>query len=377
MREIDEASMAVAKAAKLSRVQVVPMYPITPQTHIVERIADFINDGEMQAEMIHVESEHSAMSAAIGASATGVRVFTATASQGLALMNEMVHVASGNRLPIVMAVANRALSAPINIWNDHQDSISSRDTGWLQLYVESSQEALDTVIQAYKIAETALLPVMVCLDGFTLSHVYEPTDVPEQEEVDKFLPEYKARWKLDPENPTTIGPISLPWNHMEIKQDQQKDTLKSIKTIKQVHNEFAKQFKRSYGNGLIEEYKCKDANTVLICMGSVCGTARVVIDNLRKKGKKVGLLKLKCFRPLPEDEIKKALKNKKYVAVIDRALSYGVSEGPVCSEIKTALQCEKTKVKSYIAGLGGRDVTEKRLIKAINDVKKPGTGWLN
>jgi len=377
MKEIDEASMAVAKAAKLCRVKVVPMYPITPQTHIVERIADFINDGEMKAEMLHAESEHSALSAAIGASATGVRTFSATASQGLALMHEMLHVASGNRLPIVMAIANRALSAPINIWNDHQDSISQRDTGWLQFYVESSQEALDTVIQSYKIAETVLLPVMVNLDGFTLSHVYEPTDVPEQKEVDEFLPEYKAKWKLDPENPITIGPISLPWNHMEIKQEQQADSLESIKVVKQVHEEFAKKFKRKYGNGLIEEYKCKDAKTILVCMGSTCGTARVAIDNLRKKGKKVGLLKLRCYRPFPGKELKRALRDKKYVAVLDRAISFGMDEGPVCSEIRNVIQCEKTIIKSYIAGLGGRDITEDRLVKAINEVDKPGTGWLN
>jgi pyruvate ferredoxin oxidoreductase alpha subunit len=377
MKEIDETSMAVAKAAKLCRVRVVPMYPITPQTHQVERIADFINNGEMDAEMIHVESEHSAMAAAIGASATGVRTFTATSSQGLALMNEMLHIASGNRLPIVMANANRALSAPINIWNDHQDSISSRDTGWLQLYVESSQGAFDTVVQAYQIAETCLLPVMVCLDGFSLSHVYEPTDIPEQSEVDRFLPAFKPKWKLDPENPVTIGPISLPDSHMEIKQEQQQDTLKSIKVVKKVHDEFAKQFKRKYGNGLVEEYKCKDAKTILICMGSVCGTARVAVDEMRKKGKKVGLLKLRCYRPFPQAEIRKVLKGKKYAAVIDRALSYGLEEGPVCSEIRNAVQCEKIKLRSYIAGLGGRDVTVERLVRAVKGVEKTGTGWLN
>lgn len=346
-------------------------------THIVERIADFINDGEMDAEMIHAESEHSAMAAAIGASATGVRTFTATASQGLALMNEMLHIASGNRLPIVMAVANRALSAPINIWNDLQDSISSRDTGWLQLYVESSQEAFDTVVQAHKIAETCLLPVMVCLDGFSLSHVFEPADIPKQEQVDKFLPQYKAKWKLDPENPITMGPISLPWNHMEIKQEQQTDTLVSVEIVRKVHDDFAKQFKRKYGNGLLEEYRCRDANTVIVCMGSACGTARVAVDEMRKKGKKVGLIKLRCYRPFPADDIRKALKGKKYAAVIDRSLSYGLDEGPVCSEIRNAVQCEKIKIRSYIAGLGGRDVTVKRFVKAVTDVQKHGQGWLN
>jgi pyruvate ferredoxin oxidoreductase alpha subunit len=375
MKEINEASMAVAKAVRLAKAKVLPIYPITPQTHIVERLADFVNDGEMDAELIHAESEHSAMAAAIGASATGVRTFTATCAQGLAYMYEMLHIASGDRLPIVMAVANRAVSAPINIWNDHQDSISVRDTGWLQLYVETSQEALDTTLQAYKIAETTQLPIMVCLDGFTLSHVFEPTDTPDQKQVDRFLPAFDAKIKLDPEHPITFGPITLPSNHMEVKKEQQDDSVKSLKIVKQVHNEFAKHFGRKYGDGLIEEYKCKDASTVIIAMGSACGTARVAIDNLRKKGKKVGLIKLKSFRPFPAEELKKALSGKTYAAVIDRAVSFGLSDGPVCSEIRSAAD-NKTKIRSYIAGLGGRDITEQMLAKAINDVKKSGTGWL-
>jgi len=217
---------------------------------------------------------------------------------------------------------------------------------------------------------------MVCLDGFTLSHVYEPTDVPEQDQVDKFLPPYQPKWKLDPENPATLGPISLPWNHMEIKEDQQKDSLNSINIVKQVHDEFSQQFQRSYGNGLIEQYKCEDAETVLVCMGTVCGTARVAIDQMREQGKRVGLVKLKCFRPFPDEDLKAALKDKKNVAVFDKSLSFGLKEGPVCSEIKSALQSEKTKVKSYIIGLGGRDVTVERLVKAVDEVEKPGTGWL-
>lgn len=371
--------MAVAEAVKLCKPVVVPAYPITPQTHIVERIADFVYDGEMDSELIDVESEHSALSAAIGAQAIGVRTFTATASQGLALMHEILFVASGMRLPIVMAIANRALSAPINIWNDHQDSIAARDSGWIQFYVESSQEALDTTIMAYKIAENKkiLTPAMVCLDGFTLSHVYEPVDIPSQPEVDKFLPAYSPLYKLDPKKPISMGPIGYPNSFQYFKEDQHKAMQAAIPIIKAVNQEFKKELGRSYGNGLIEEYQLKGAEYAITAMGTVCGTARVVVDELRKKGIKVGLLKIKTFRPFPEEEIINATKNLKAIAVIDRNISLG-QQGALFTEIK-AIVDSKIMINSFVTGLGGKDITPEMLKKAIDKtikVKKEIIEWL-
>lgn len=344
----------------------------------MERLADFINDGDLNAEMIHLESEHSALSAAIGASATGSRTFTASSSQGLALMHEMLHITSGMRLPVVMAIANRALSAPINIWCDHQDSISQRDTGWIQLYAESTQEAFDTTLQAFKIAETkeVSLPIMVCIDGFQLSHVYEPADILEQEQVDKFLPKFEPEHILDPNNPKTFGPIGYPNVYMDIKKEEQDAMISSIKVIKRVHDEFAKMFGRKYGNGLLECYKCTDAKQIVVAMGTVAGTARVVVDKLRKEGKKVGLVKLKCYRPFPDAEIIKALGKAAEVAVLDRAVSYGLKLGPVCADIRNVLKCGKPIIKSYIVGLGGRDVTEQKIEYAIKNISKGDVEWL-
>ncbi len=373
-----EASMALALGAKLCKPKVIPMYPITPQTHIVERLADFINNGELDAEMLHAESEHSAMAAMIGASATGVRTYTATSSQGLALMFELLPVMSGNRLPGVMSVANRALSAPISIWNDHSDSVSARDQGWIQLYCESTQEAIDTTIQLYKVSENhdVLLPAMVCIDGFTLSHVLERAVIPEQEEVDEFLPEFKPFVKLDPENPVSIGPIAFPNSFMEFKKQQQDAFEKAMPLIGEVHDEFAKKFGRSYGNGWIEEYKMEDAEYALIGMGTLIGTARVAVDELREKGEKVGLIKLRSYRPFPAKEIQRATKNLKGLSVIDRHFSLGY-EAPLFTEVSSALYDSPLQINSFVAGLGGRDITVERLKKALLSVKKgePG-GWL-
>jgi len=376
-KKVIEASMAVAIAVKLCRPKVIPMYPITPQTHIVERLADFINDGEMKAEMIHVESEHSAISAALGAQATGVRTFTATASQGLALMHEMLFVVSGLRMPVVMAVANRALSAPINIWNDHQDSISQRDTGWIQLYVESAQEALDTIIMAYKIAEDkkVLLPVMVCLDGYTLSHVFEPVDIPEQKEVGKFLGDYKPHVMLNPSKPVSIGPIATPDVFMELKKSQQNAIENSVQAIKKTNNEFNRQFKRNYGNGLIETYRIEDAQIALIGMGTLCGTARIAIDELRKNKIKAGLIKIKSFRPFPKKMLQDTAKKIKKIAVIDRDISLG-SEGALFADVKEALYGTNKKITGFIAGLGGRDITPSHIKKAFINAEKQKTEWL-
>jgi len=368
VKKVIEASTAVALGAKLCNPAVIPMYPITPQTHIVERLADFINNGILDCEMIHVESEHSAISAALGAAATGVRTFTATASQGLALMHEILFVVSGMRLPVVMAVTNRTLSAPINIWNDHQDSVSARDSGWLQFYVESAQEALDTVIIAYKIAENKdiLLPAMVCLDGFTLSHVYEPVDIPEQKLINKFLPSYKPVYKLDPDKPLTMGPVSFPDSFMSFKHAQQKAMDNAFSVIKMVNKEFKQYFDRDYDDGLIETYKTKDAKYAIIAMGSVCGTVRVSVDDLRKKGKKIGLIKLKTYRPFPKKRLVEVTKNLKGVAVLDKDISLG-SYGALFTEIKSVLP-DKIAVNNFIVGLGGKDITVKDIEKIFNKI---------
>lgn len=378
MKTVIEASEAIAQGVKLCRPAVIPMYPITPQTHIVERLADYISDGDLDSEMIHAESEHSALSAAIGAQATGVRTFTATASQGLALMHEILFVVSGMRLPVVMAVANRALSAPINIWNDHQDSIASRDSGWLQFYVESAQEALDTVIIAYKVAENhnILLPAMVCLDGFTLSHVYEPVDVPEESKVNKFLPKFHPLYKLDPSKPLTMGPVGFPDSFMEFKLQQQEAMEKALPVIRKANTDFRKKFGRGYGNGLIETYKMNDAKYAVVAAGTICGTSRVAVDELRKKGKKVGLLKLKCFRPFPHDDLIKACSKLKGIAVIDKDISFG-QEGAFYSEIRSSIYDKKIIINGFIAGLGGRDVTTSHIKKALLSLDKPRkTEWL-
>lgn len=366
MKKIAEASQAIADAVQLCDVKVVPMFPITPQTHIVERIADKIANKTLKAKSILVESEHSAISAAIGASATGARTFTATSSQGLALMHEILFIASGLRLPIVMAVANRALSSPINIWADHSDTMAQRDTGWIQLYCESSQEAYDTIIQAYKIAETCSIPVMVCIDGFTLSHLWEPIETIKS--IKQFLPKFNPENKLNPNKPITLGAIAYPEHYQIIKQQQQKDILNSIQTIKKVNSEFKTKFKRNYGNGLIETYKTKDAEIIYLAMGTTCGTLRVTIDELRKNNKKIGLIKLKTFRPFPTKELQKAIKNAKIIKVIDRAVSYG-NQGPLFTEIKAITDKE---VHGFITGLGGKDITIEILKSMLN---KKG-GWI-
>jgi pyruvate ferredoxin oxidoreductase alpha subunit len=380
MKQVCEASMAVALGAKLCRPQVVPCYPITPQTHIVERVADFVNDGKLDARLIHVESEHSALSSGLGASATGARVFTATASQGLALMYEILPIVAGMRLPIVMAVANRALSAPINIWNDHSDSVSARDQGWFQLWVESSQEALDSVVQAFKIAEDGqvLMPGMVNLDGFTLSHVWESVDVPEQAKVDDFLPQYEAEDFLDPDNPKTFGPIGFPNSFMEFKRQQEDALQASMAKIKQVNREFEKEFGRSYGDGLLETFELEDAEYAILGMGTLCGTAKEVVRQLRAKGEKAGLIRLRSLRPFPVKELQAAVKNLQGLAVIDRHVSLGF-EGPLASDVKSVLQAlpDAPFVSALVAGLGGRDITVGRLKKAFRLVKEKKSGeWL-
>lgn len=347
---------AAAYGAKLSRVEVVAAYPITPQTQTVEKLSEFIATGEMKAEFIKVESEHSAMAACIGASAAGARAFTATSSHGLALMHEMLHWAAGARLPIVMTNVNRAMAPGWNIWTEQSDSLAQRDTGWLQFYCESNQEVLDTVIQAFKIAETVMLPVMICLDGFSLSHTYERVDIPEQEEVDEFLPPYNPEYKLDVDDPMTFGAMIFPeWYYeMRYKMHSAMENAKSV--ISSVDQEFAKKFGRRYG--LIERYRCEDAKTVMIAVGSIASTAKDVIDKLQDQGESVGLIRFRVFRPFPTEELRDALKDAEKIGVIDRNVSFG-HEGIFFSEIKAALYNTPNPPKAYdfIAGLGGRDVT--------------------
>ena len=372
MKKIVQCSRAIAEAVKLCRPGVIPVYPITPQTLIPEALSEFVNNGELKSEMIYVESEHSALSACIGASAAGVRTFTASASQGLALMHEVLFIASGLRLPIVMTVANRALSAPINIYGDHQDSVSERDSGWVQFYVADSQEAHDTIFHAYKVAEKIFLPVMVCVDGFTLTHVFEPVDLLAEKDADKFLGDFVPAFKLDPDNPVTMGPVAYPEDYMKCKIQQQDAMLKSVSLIKEVNRQFKYFFGRSYGDGLVEEYRVNDADLVFVCMGSMSGTVKVVVDELRDKGKKVGLLRVRCFRPFPKESLRSSLKDVKALVVYDRNISLG-SDGALYSEVK-ALFPDK-KVKGYVIGLGGVDITPKHIFRSIIEFNKE-VGWL-
>jgi pyruvate ferredoxin oxidoreductase alpha subunit len=368
MKQFLEGSRAVAEIVKLCKPAVISAYPITPQTHIVENLAEMVSNGELKSQFINVESEHSAASAVLGASACGVRAYTATSSQGLFYMGEVIFNIAGMRLPLVLTCANRAISAPINIWNDQQDSVSLRDAGWIQLYAENIQEAADFHLIAYRIAEdkSMMVPVMVCMDGFILTHGIETVDIPSQEQADKFLPIYKPLYKLDPENPITMGPMVDPDYYMETRYALEETIKDSLDLIPKVTAEFAKVFGRPY-NGLIEEYRTKDAERIIVAMGSVCGTIKEVIDELRSKGKKIGLLKVTSYRPFPAQAICEALKNIPKVAVIDRALSLG-SYAPLASEIKAAFFGKKKKpsvISSFIVGLGGRDITKDSIKEAL------------
>ncbi len=362
-KSFTECSEAIANAVRLCKPGVIASYPITPQTHIVEKLAEFVADG-MNTEFIDVESEHSAMSACIGAEATGVRTFTATCSQGLALMSEMLFVASGMRLPIVMANANRALSSPINIWNDHSDTMAQRDSGWMQFHCENSQEALDTIIQAYKIAEhpRVLTPAMVCVDGFVLSHLWESVELPTQEQVDAFLPKYEHKIKLDSSAPATFGSLAFPNAYMEFKKQQDDAMQNALDVSKEVMADFEKQFGRKYG--LIEQYNMENAKQAIVCLGSVAGTIKSVIND---SAKKIGLVRIRSFRPFPEADIRRALKGIKSVAVVEKSASPG-STPPLYTEIRAALKDCDTKINDFVVGLGGREVDEARIKKIISKI---------
>jgi pyruvate ferredoxin oxidoreductase alpha subunit len=363
---------AIAYAAKQCDVDVVAVYPITPQTIIVERFSDYVANGEVKTEYVCVESEHSAMSACVGASTTGARVFTATSSQGLALMHEILYIASSLRCPIVMAVANRALSAPINIHCDHSDMMGSRDCGWIQIYCENAQEAYDLTIQAFKIAEDPdiLLPVTVNLDGFITSHCMEGVNIIRDDDVKTFLPPRKVIYKLDPANPITIGALCFTDYYFEIKAQQEDAMTKVSAKVKEVGEEFGKITGRNYG--LIETFGLGDAEAAIMCLGSTAGTARVVANKLRKAGKPVGVIKVRLFRPFPSREIVEAVKGLKALTVLDRVATSGAPSGPLCSDVKTALyaETEKPLITNVIYGLGGRDISPLNLEKIFNDTLK-------
>lgn len=352
-----EVSLAVSEAVKMANVDVVSAYPITPQTHIVEDLSKKIANGELDAEFVCVESEHSALSVLLGSSATGARCFTTTAGQGLELMHEVVYVASSMRFPIVMVIANRALSAPLSVWCDHSDAMSVRDTGWIQIFVENGQESIDHIFWAYRVAEDpdVLLPVMVHMDGFNLTHVVEPVLLPDQEQVDKYLPPFNYPYPLDPARPVTMGCYGPPYIYAEARKAHEVALTGAMPTILKGWAEFEEVFGRSYKP--VETYKLEDASVALLTMGSIGETAEMVVDELRDAGKPVGLVKLRLWRPFPFAEVRQAVRHLERLIVLDRSLSTG-GPGPVCSEVRSALfrEPKKPDVIGFVAGLGGRDI---------------------
>jgi pyruvate ferredoxin oxidoreductase alpha subunit len=355
-----EGSKAVAEAIACCRPEVICAYPISPQTHIVEGLSRMVKSGELtDCEFVNVESEFAAMSVAIGASATGARTYTATASQGLLFMAEAVYNASGLGLPIVMTVANRAIGAPINIWNDHSDSMSQRDSGWIQLYAETNQEAADLHVQAFRIAEELSLPVMVCMDGFILTHAFEQVDVPEQEQVDSFLAPFVPRQVLDPTNPISIGAMVGPEAFMEVRYMTHLKTLQALEVIPTVAKDFATIFNRDSG-GLVRPYLCDDAETVVIALGSMLGTVKDVILEQRERGASIGVLGIISFRPFPFDAVREALKSAKRIVILEKAFQIGIG-GIVSENVQMALSDLPIRSYTVIAGLGGRPITKASL----------------
>lgn len=372
---------AVAVGVKLARVQVISAYPITPQTTIVEKLAKMVADKEISARYIEVESEHSAMAAAMTAELAGVRSYTATSSHGLLYMHEVLHWVSGQRLPIVMSVVNRALGPPWNIWVDQTDTMNQKDTGWLQVYCESNQEALDTILMGYKIAENrnVMLPMMSMEDAFILSHTSEPVSIPEQELVDDFLPSLDLSFKIDVDNPMGYGSYSTPDGpFMELKKDMVDSMRNSRKVISETTAQFNSLFDRNYG-GLIEEYQMEDADYALVASGTLASTGKYVVNELRKQGKKVGLIRIRFFRPFPDEEIVLATKNLKGLGVLDRSLSFGTG-GNTYSEVLSSMYGKSdVPIAGFVAGLGGRDVRIEEFIDMFSLIEKGKTGqyWIN
>lgn len=363
-----EGSQAIAQAVAACEPQVVAAYPISPQTHIVEALSALVKSGKMEhCEYVNVESEFSAMSACIGASAVGARSYTATASQGLLFMVEAVYNASGLGLPIVMTVANRAIGAPINIWNDHTDSMSQRDSGWLQLFAENNQEAADLHVQAFRIAEVLSLPVMVCMDGFILTHAVEQVDLPEIEQVRKFLPTYEPRQVLDPENPISIGAMVGPEAFTEVRYLAHHKQMQALELIPQVQEEFKAVFGRDSG-GLVRPYRCEDAETIVVALGSIVGTIKDVVDERREAGDKIGVLSICSFRPFPIDAVREVLKGAKRTVCFEKAFSVGIG-GIVSSHLRAAMRGKPFTCFEVIGGLGGRNITKNSLHQMLDQAE--------
>ncbi len=376
MRTQIEGSQAVAQAVALCRPEVICAYPISPQTHIVEGLGALVKSGTLSpCEFLNVESEFAAMSVAIGSSATGARTYTATASQGLLFMAEAVYNASGLGLPIVMTVANRAIGAPINIWNDHSNSMSQRDCGWIQLFAESNQEALDLHIQAFRLAEELSMPVMVCMDGFILTHAYEQVDMPDQARVDAFLPSYEPRQVLDPAEPVSIGAMVGPEAFMEVRYLAHAKQTMALDLIPKMAAEFESGFGRAAG-GLTRGYRIDDAETIVVALGSVVGTLEEAVDTMRADGVKVGVLSIRSFRPFPLEAVRDALKGAKRVVVLEKSFSVGLG-GVVSTDVRLALSGIQLRGYTVVAGLGGRAITQASLIDmlglAIRDALEPLT----
>lgn len=373
---VDTANHVAAYAAQSARAQVIPAYPITPQTQIIELIADLVDSGEMSCHYIPVESEHSVMAACIGAAAVGARTFTASSSHGVAYMHEMLHWASGARLPIVMAVVNRAMGPPWNIMPDMGDSLSQRDTGWLQFYCASHQEIFDTILHAYRICEDrrVLLPAMVCFEGFILSHTQMPFIIPDQAAVDSFLPPYRPGWRLDVDYPISHSTLASPDYYTELRYVIQDAMKSAADLIPIVDSEFADKVGLPRHGGLVEEMACEDAEIVIVCMGSIGSEAKLAVEAMRERGHRVGLARVRVFRPFPSNEIKRAMSGAEAVAVIDRALSFGM-EGQLFTEAKASLYDldHRPAITGFITGIGGRDVTrtdiEEMALKALENAR--------
>ena len=365
--KVVEGSYAVAHAVMCCRPDVISAYPITPQTHIVENLSQLVADGELDSAFLTVDSEFSALSVLVGSTACGGRGYSSTTSQGLALMYEVLYNVSGMRLPIVMTVANRAIGAPLNIWNDQQDSVGARDVGWLQIYVENVQEAVDATLQAYKIAEDPEIrtPIMVCMDGFILTHVYEPVELLDKEKAKQFLPDFKPASILDPNKPLTFGAFADPTTFTEFRYQQFAAHQKALGKIEQVARDFEKAFGRYYG-GLIDSYYAEDAEVVLVTMGSVIGTIKDAIDEMRAEGIKVGLIKVRCYRPFPAAALRKALSGAKVIAVVEKDVSIG-NEAGLVTDLKASFYNSdiRTPIIGFVAGLGGRDITIKDIRKMV------------
>jgi len=389
----ESGNVAAATGVKLARVQVIAAYPITPQTPLTEKLSEYVDRGILDAEYVAVESEHSALAVCIGASSTSARAFTATSANGLLYMSEQVHWAAGARLPLVMCVVNRGVGAPFSIWNDHQDSISQRDAGWIQIYVKDHQEILDTVIKAYKLAEQVCIPVMVCYDGYYLSHTYMPFDVPDQKDVDAFLPTYQYRHTLGPEKPTNLNTVTLPGGrpdihgdfapgYMELRHNLHLEMQKSLNVYRQVDDEFRAQFGRG-GNPIAETYRCEDAEYVAVALGSMANQLKDVVDRLRDEGLKAGVLGLSLYRPFPSTYVAEQLSGRQGVVVFEKALSFGAG-GAVFGDVQAALYRSASPpfCRSYILGLGGRNYKSSDFYDAIRESvglgfqKQDNPGWI-